>query len=123
MKGQTCATKIVLNNEIFVKKADIADQFKQCFVNVGFKLASPVSDGDSDLIYIKYIYIYSPSSSFVLSQVAEEQVFHLFSNVSECKTSLYIPNKLLCTSLTALKIYTPYSKMAANKLFFCLHVN
>ena len=52
MKGQTCATKIVLNNEIFVKKADIADQFNQCFVNVGLKLASSVSDGDSDPSYI-----------------------------------------------------------------------
>lgn len=52
MKGQTCATKIVLNNEIFVKKSDIADQCNQCFVNVGPKLASPVSDGDSDPSYI-----------------------------------------------------------------------
>ena len=52
IKGQTCATKIVLNNEIFVKKADIADQFKQCFVNVGLKLASPVSGGDSYPSYI-----------------------------------------------------------------------
>ena len=52
MKGQTCATKIVLNNEIFVKKADIADQFNQCFVNVGLKLASSVSDGGSDPSYI-----------------------------------------------------------------------
>ena len=42
-----------------------------------------------------HIYKNSPSSSFVLSQVVEEQVFHLFSNLSECKTSLYIPNKLI----------------------------
>ena len=54
MKGQTCASKIVLNKEIFVKKSDIADddQFNQCFVNVGPKLASSVSDGDSDPSYI-----------------------------------------------------------------------
>ena len=53
MKGQTCSTKIVLNNEIFVKKkSDIAYRFNQCFVNVGPKLASPVSDGDSDPSYI-----------------------------------------------------------------------
>lgn len=44
--------KIVLNKEIFVKKSDIADKFNQCFVNVGPKLASPVSDGDSDPSYI-----------------------------------------------------------------------
>ena len=25
--------------------------------------------------------------------------------------------------LSNLELYTPYSKMAANKLFFCLHVN
>ena len=54
MKGQTCATKIELNNQIFVKKSDIADQFNQCFVNVGPKLARAISDGhDNPLKYIK----------------------------------------------------------------------
>ena len=30
---------------------------------------------------------------------------------------------ILCEFMITLKYYTPYSKMAANKLFFCLHVN
>ena len=99
MKGQTCATKIVLNNQIFVKKSDIADQFNQCFVNIGPKLASAISDSDGNP---PQIYKNSPSSSFVLSQATERQVCHLLPNLSECKTSLYIPNKLIRIALAHL---------------------
>ena len=42
---------------------------------------------------------------------------------NHCFSSL---NMQICDKVVAVVVvvaYTPYSKMAANKLFFCLHVN
>ena len=91
-KGQTYPTKIVLNNQTYTTKSEIADQLNRNFVNIGPKRISTIKDSDGEpLKYIKN----SPSSSFVMSEGAEAQVSHLFSKLSESKTSLDIPNKLI----------------------------
>ena len=63
--------------------------------------------------YKEYVKVYFMDSLFMLHS------FMLCIHESELDNMCYasIHHKII------LKQYTPYSKMAANKLFLCLHVN
>ena len=91
-KGQTPIPKVIRNNRVYTDKAKIADIFNKHFVNVGPNLAKEIENCEgSPTQFIKT----TPSASFVMSAVTETQVSSLFKGLSDNKTSLDIPNKLI----------------------------
>ena len=90
--GQTSPSRILMNNETFTNKSDIAEQFNKHFISAGPGLASTIDYYDEEPS--KYINK-SPVSCFIMSPVEATQVCRLFQNLNENKTSLDIPNKLI----------------------------
>ena len=106
-KSQTTPLRIARSNKIYTNKEDIADQFNKHFINVGPNLASKIDKSNENPTQ----YISSSSvNSFVMENVTEAQVSHLFKNLDTNKSSIDIPNKLI--------------KMAAEPLSQCsIHAN
>ena len=75
-----------MNNKTFTNKLDIAEQFNKCFISVGPSLVSTIDHYDEEPT--KYINK-SPVSSFIMSLAEATQVYRLFQNLNENKTTRY----------------------------------
>ena len=96
----------MINNKLYTKPNDVAEQFNHHFINVGPKLANMIDSTNHDSDPLKYI-SNSPTDSFFLSQIDENYIAYLFSNLNIRKASLDIPNKLI--KYASLELSKPFS--------------
>ena len=104
-KGPTPISKIKQHNRIYTNKAEIADQFKKHFVNMGPNLAKKIENCEgSPTQFIRA----TPAGSFVMSYVTETQVCSLFKCLNDHKSTLEIPNKLIKIAAQPLSVPSTY---------------
>ena len=114
-KRQASLSRIIMNSKTFTNKLDIAEQFDKYFISIGPSLASTIDHYDEEPT--KYINK-STVSSFITSPVEGTQVFRLFQNLNENKTSLDIPHKLIKIASEPLSLLFTYiyNQSIANRI-------
>lgn len=94
-KAQTIPSRLVIGDNVYMDKQDIADQFNNYFSNIGSELASKISDTGEDAT--RHIYN-TPVSSFFLTPVSRSEINKRIMCLDDSKSSPDIPYNLIKTA-------------------------